>query len=366
MTVWERIWFTPRSGFDLAVTRLIVFWVAGFELWEHVIEDFPAGLAALGTAWDPISFVDLLGLPAPSAAVGGILWPLGAALCLLAGLGVGGRWVGVPAGLLSVYLFTLRNCFGKIDHDLNVVVMGLLVLVFAPPVASLVARLRDGDNEEPSWRFNWPVVAVRAGYALMFFGAAWSKVTNAGLDWITSESMRNILISENLLFRSPALTDVALWLAATPILWQGVAAMTIVGEGSLVLAVISSRPWVRNAAALLAVALQAGLNLLLRLGGAPLMTMVSVFADWEWLATRGRLTRLLIPGIFVGLAVINYVARPTILEALAPGAIAVVVGALALRFKSPDQGARLRRRRPPPIPTSPGAAPSWPATERRP
>lgn len=289
---WEALWFTPRSAGGLVIVRLIVFGTATLVLESRIRAGIPAAQAALQDAWEPVSFIGLLGFPPPSETFGAVAWPLGLVLSGVAALGWGGRWVQMSAGLLTAYLLTLINCFGKINHGLNVLVMGLFLMAAAPAVPSLLRFVRESKPVPVSWRYAWPVVGLRVGFALMFSFAALSKLRASGLEWVTSENLRNVLVQETFL-RSATLSAVAEWLAAEPWRWKAAAGAALLAEAGLILAVLAAG-WVRVAAVAMAAGLVLGMNLTMDLGGWANVLLIPVFIDWEALS-RSSFRRWLVP-----------------------------------------------------------------------
>ena len=316
-TRWEQFWFRPVGTVGLRIVRLVVFGVAGMVLFTDIGVLVPS-IGNAGALWDPISFYRFV--PAPAAAFLDVAFPLAVAGCIAGAAGLGGRRVALPVGLLAGFLVGIGNNLGKVNHDRNVLVMALFVLAFAPAAER---------GAEPSWRFRWPVAAVALGYALMFFFAGISKVRASGVDWVLSENMRNILISENLLLRAPALSDVALWIAAEPWRWKTAAALALVGELGLVIGVVTRHPIASAVLVAQGAGVIFGLNLLLDLGGWPLVVMAAVLVDWnELVRLRAPWPTVVGAGIFTIIAGITVLIRPASLV-VRETALVAVMGCIA-------------------------------------
>ncbi len=299
-TWWERFWFRPVTAVGLRIVRVVVFGVAAMVLFTDIGVLKPSIVNA-GTLWDPISYYRLL--PQPGAAALDVMYPLTVVLCGLAAFGLGGRRVSVPAGISGGYLAAIGNNLGKVNHDRNVLVMALFLLAFAPVI---------GEGEGRSYRFRWPVAGVALGYSLMFLFAGVSKLRTSGLEWIFSENLRNILVSENLLLRAPALSDVALWVAEEPWRWKPAAALAVLGELGLVVGVLSRRPILSAVFLAQGAGVIFGLNLFLDLGGWPLVVMTATLVDWDRVTTRlaRPFPTLVVAGVFGIVAVVTLLMRP--------------------------------------------------------
>ncbi len=317
-TWWERFWFRPVTATGLRIVRVVVFGVAAMVLFTDIGVLKPSIVNA-GSLWDPISYYRLL--PQPGEAVLDVMYPLTVALCGLAAFGLGGRWTSVPAGIFGGLLAAIGNNLGKINHDRNVLVMALFLLAFAPAAD-------DGDGR--SYRFRWPVAGVALGYSLMFLFAGVSKIRTSGLEWVFSENMRNILVSENLLLRAPALSDVALWVAEEPWRWRVAAAMAVLGELGLVVGVLSRRPILSAVFLAQGAGVIFGLNLFLDLGGWPLVVMTATLVDWDRVTTRLRPSpaTVVAVGVFGVIAVVTVLIRPPTLV-LRETALVVLMGVLS-------------------------------------
>jgi hypothetical protein len=253
---WDRTWFTPEPALSMVFLRWLVLGVLAADTWRRRsfyrgMPDRPAEL------WEPISFLGWLPTPQPNHVVVEVL---------LVAIGVGvvtslAGWfprVGAGvAGIATLLLTAMLNSFGKVNHDQQMLVfMVLAVALAAAP----------GPSAPASWRYRWPIQTSRLVMAMMLFSAGAAKVTLGGPDWVLSSSMRNILVTESLLFRDPPLREVALWIATEPWRWRLAAAGAVAGELVLILAVVARRP---EAVSTLAQAFETTPNAKQRVSGAP-------------------------------------------------------------------------------------------------
>ncbi len=284
-SVWVRFWFTPSAPTALAFVRSVVFLtLAGLFLHElytglyDVFGDRPENL------WEPISILAPIPLPVPSTTVFVVLAVVGVAASLATITGILPRTTGLVAAGAGLYIMFARNSFGKIDHNLNVLAFMLIITVFAPAIPLWWRR----SDHAGSGNFTWPVTLIRMSFALMLASAAWTKLRVSGIDWALSENLRNVLISENLFFRDPQMSELAVWIAAEPWRWQLAAVGALAAEG-LMITYFFLRPFaLRLIAFSLGAGLVIGLNYLLSLGGWVVMALLPVFIDAGYLARTTR------------------------------------------------------------------------------
>lgn len=320
---WSRTWFTPGTPAALLAVRVLVFVTVAADVFRHR-EHFATLPERGGRIWEPISALGTLRVPPPTPAVVAVLtWTALLGCCLAL---VRGRLLARTGGAVTLlaygYLQLAENSFGKIDHDRQPLLIMLVVLTLADVP-------RRGDA--PSWRWGWPVQACRAALAVMLLAAAWSKLTVSGVEWVFSANLRNVLAAESLLFRDPALSGLALWVASEPWRWQLVALGTLVGEAVMIGAIIVRRqPW-RGLFAAAGVSTLVGITLFMGLVGFPLVVLAAVMLDVDGLGTaRSQPRRAWRRGAVAaaGLAVLSATTwlaaeRPSQLVPLAAFAVAV-------------------------------------------
>lgn len=217
--VWDAYWFAPAAPLALGVCRAIT---CAWFFYIYVRRDFSGWGGVPRVYWMPTHAFELLHLPLASTAT--LEWlQLGWVLSLaLAAIGWFSRSSAVLACLVGFYLVGLNHCFGKIDHNDTVVPLLLLVLAMSRcgDAFSLDAWLADrrairlGRKPErtASGAYTWPIRAVWLLTGLVYFAAGLSKLRIGGLAWITSDSMRNILLKHHYPGFSP-LTGIGLVLA---------------------------------------------------------------------------------------------------------------------------------------------------------
>ena len=189
-------WRTPAPAKRLAVLRVLV---GGFAV-GYVAIRAPSLLSY--TSFDdsqfaPVGVVTLLGGPLPDVVLRLLLVAtLFVGLAFLAGWRF--RISGPSFALLLLALLTYRNAWGQIFHTENILVLHVLVLGLSPAAdaLSLDSRGRDAPGEEA--RYGWPIRLMCILTVATYFIAGETKLRIAGLDWITTDSLRNLIAYDNL------------------------------------------------------------------------------------------------------------------------------------------------------------------------
>ena len=187
----------------LAALRLLI---GGYGL-VYLAARFPhvVGVASFSPGqFAPVGPVSLLSAPLPHALV-----VLIAALGVVAGLAfVAGHRYRVSGPLFAVLLLwatSYRNSWSMIFHTENLLVLHVFVLGLVPAAAdvwSLDARRRRPEPEPApeleGWRWGWPIVLLCAVTLATYFIAGYTKLDRAGLQWITSDTLRYYVAYDNI------------------------------------------------------------------------------------------------------------------------------------------------------------------------
>ncbi len=121
--------------------------------------------------------------------------------------------------------------------------------------------------------------------SLVFFGAGVSKLRHAGLEWIGSENLANLLIRGQYgAYVGDPLTTLGLEIARHAWLYQSLAAATVGLELGYPLALVSRR--VRRIAAPGGLALLIGIWVLMGIGFVPLMICHLFWVPWDRVGRR--------------------------------------------------------------------------------
>jgi len=238
----DRYWRAPAPAARLAALRIII---GGFAL-GYVLVRAPNLGSYAGVPeeqFSPVGVGAILSEPLPGIAVE--LLPL---LTAVAGLAfvVGWRYQGSGPifALLLLWVTTYRNSWGQIFHTENLLVMHVLVLALSPAAdaISLDARRRNGVPPEDG-RYGWPIQLMCLITLMTYFITGQTKLRNAGLDWLTTDSLRNYIAYDNL--RKAELGDthslVGAELVAHAWLFKPLAVFTLAVEIGAPLAMLGGR-----------------------------------------------------------------------------------------------------------------------------
>jgi HTTM domain len=240
--VFERVasyWLAPVPAARLGAMRVLVVGFAWLYLNIRLLHfaDF-AGLSG----FRPVGVVTLLSAPLPSSAT----WAIALATSA-AGLAFAVGWqtrISGPvfaAGL--VWVTSYASSWGMIFHTENVLVLHVCVLALSPcgDAWSLDARRRPpaADDERHGWPLRVMAVITTASYLV----AGITKLRLSGLDWLTSDILRQHVAFDAL--RKAALggihSPLGPWLAGQAWPWRPLAAFTLVVELGAPIALMGGR-----------------------------------------------------------------------------------------------------------------------------
>ncbi len=195
MIAWS---FPTAPAARLAALRIVL----GLAAWSYVVARLPdlVGVARLpGWQFKPVGPVALLGAPLPGALVVALVV---LSIALGAGFVAGWRWRITGPGFAAVLLWVIsyRNSWGMTFHTENLMVLhvGVLACARSADAWSLDARrtgvVADGEHV----RYGGPIRLLAIVTVTTYFIAGYSKVANAGLGWVTSDTLRNYVAFDNL------------------------------------------------------------------------------------------------------------------------------------------------------------------------
>ncbi len=288
LAAWFRwSWFRPTTAVNLAVSRIVVCGgLLGIALFDH-----PERWAAVDPSfWLPIPLFRLLHWSvAPAGVLELLSWAFRLAL-LLACLGLGTRLATAAAFGLGLYLLGLPQNFGKVDHSetVPVLVLGILAVSRCGEALSLDRWRRNratgatGALPPPSPEFTWPIRLAWLLMVTVFAAAGFGKLRGSGLEWVTSDTMRNLLVRHHYTHVPPL--DLGLRLAEWPGVCHALAAATLVLEVLCPLALISRRLRLPLMFGLLG--MQVGILLLMGIDFRPYFPCYAVWVPWDRLAER--------------------------------------------------------------------------------
>lgn len=191
--VW---WRAPAPASRLAALRIII---GGFAL-GYVLIRAPHLAAFSGHAewqFEPVGIVAVLSAPLPATGVQTLV-----ALTAIFGLAfVSGwryKWTAPAFALLLLWVITYRNSWGQVFHTENLMVIHVMILALSPAADALSLDSRGRAMENDSRDYGWPIRLMCAVTVLAYFVSGQTKLRNAGLDWITTDSLHNHVAYDNL------------------------------------------------------------------------------------------------------------------------------------------------------------------------
>ena len=202
---WNAFWFAPTVPWSLGLCRagffgsFYILFLARTDLRWYAL--FPPGFHR------PRSFFAWLALPTPTLDV--LAWLVTAFefSVILAALGLLTRPATTTAFVVGLYVLGLQFNYGYLHwaHAVVPIVMGILALSpcgAALSADALIRRLVKGRVAGSGGQYRWPIQLVRLVFVTVFLAAGLSKLRQAGLDWIFSDTLRNYFLENQYVFRS--------------------------------------------------------------------------------------------------------------------------------------------------------------------
>ncbi|MCH8814991.1 MAG: HTTM domain-containing protein [Chloroflexi bacterium] len=240
----DRFWYRPAPATRLAALRIII---GGFALGYVVIRgphlmgyaDFDA------SQFEPTGVTSVLSGTLSDDVLGALVM-----ITILAGVafvtGAGYRVTGPIFAMLLLFVTGYRNSFGQIFHTENLMVIHVMVLALAPAADSVsLDAWRRGETRtlEPDGRYGWAIQLMCLLTVLTYFISGQTKLRNAGLEWVTTDTLRNFVAYDNL--RKAELGDSYSFIGAALVahgwLFKPLAAFTLAAELGAPLAMLGGR-----------------------------------------------------------------------------------------------------------------------------
>ena len=214
---WERYWFRPAPVFDLAVVRLIA---VAFQL-HHLSTVRPradfGSLAALPDfMYAPVFAMRILTLPfgwdyRPSEDVVVTIYWLTVLAGVFALIGYRTTLSLIVFAAGNVYVQGFEYSFREVHHPEAIVIIAIALLALAPSGAALslddwLTRRRGSrgstsavDSLEVESRFaRWPLLVIQWMFALIYFSAAFHKLTASGLEWMNGWTLQYYMVQDSM------------------------------------------------------------------------------------------------------------------------------------------------------------------------
>lgn len=192
----DRWWYAPAPAARLGALRI---GVGGFALgylflrWPNLISyaEFDerrfVPIGVVNVLGEPLA-ADLVRLLVVAAIVSGVAFVAGWKY----------RFSGPLFAVLLLWVTTYRQSFGQIFHTENLMVLHVIVLALAPAAHALSLDSRGRDRPADSGWYGWGVQLMCLATVLTYFISGETKLRNAGLDWVTTDSLRNYVAYDNL------------------------------------------------------------------------------------------------------------------------------------------------------------------------
>lgn len=204
-SAWTRFWFAPSAPWQLGLCRagffglFYVLFLARTDLRWYAL--FPPGF------YQPRSFFTWLPLPTPSWDVLSWLVTAFEISVILAALGLLTRLATTAAFVLGLYVLGLQFNYGYLHwaHAIVPVVAGILALSPCGDALSVDAGIRraaTGKAARAGGQYRWPIQLVRLVFVTVFLAAGLSKLRQAGLEWVLSDTLRNYFLENQYVFRT--------------------------------------------------------------------------------------------------------------------------------------------------------------------
>lgn len=238
---WRVFWFSPSSATNLGLCRVLA---CALFLWTRRYADYSVWATIPDVFWMPIPLFRWFGIPVfPLHILSalGVVWKV-ALLTTMVGLWT--RPSAAVACLVGGYLLGLPQNFGKTHHSTTIIPLILLIFTAsrcgdAWSMDRLMQRAqRPHESPAPSGEYTWPIRLVWLLTALVFFAAGVAKLRHAGLAWVTTDSMANILLSHHYQGHEPH-GRIGLLLAGNPWAYKSMAAAAMLAETLVPLALFN-------------------------------------------------------------------------------------------------------------------------------
>ena len=180
------------------------------------------------------------------------------ALCgigMFAGIAFTAGWrfrVSGPAfAVLLLWVTSYQNSWGQIFHTENLMVLHAIALAVGPAADALSLDARAGRTRTaagPHARYGWPVRLMALLTVITYMTTARAKLEGAGLEWVTSDVLRNQVAYDNLrkLVLGDPYSPLGGWLVRFGWLFPPLAASTLLIESGAAVALLggwTARLW---------------------------------------------------------------------------------------------------------------------------
>lgn len=184
-------WFTPLAPQRLALLRIAT---GVFSLWYllmriHIFSNLSESGAAM---FDPIGAVWWLRQPLPDVWIQ-LFLAITIALNVAYAAGWKFRFTGPAFALSLLLLFSYRNSWSMIYHDMNALVLQVLAIGFAASAGAYSADARHSERAPLAhWSYGWPIKLICTVTTFTYFVSGIAKInSDYGWAWAGGESLRS-------------------------------------------------------------------------------------------------------------------------------------------------------------------------------
>lgn len=176
-------------------------------------------------------------------------WTLGAGLVLAIGLGIAFvlgwrfRWTGPAYAAALLWVTSYRNSWGMVFHTENLLVLHTVVLGLSASADTWRWPFGGQPKCQASSRYGWAVVLMGLLTTLTYFVAGWAKLSHSGIEWVTSDTLRNFVAYDNVrkIELGSGYSVLGAWMVAHPSWFHPLAAFSLVVELGAPLAILHRR-----------------------------------------------------------------------------------------------------------------------------
>jgi len=289
---WNKLWFSPEPARNLAAARIVF---SAHALWILMSRDLPAISGLPHEFWIFVPrtalwrYLIFPGHPRGEEFLQGL-----AVLALLGALtGFYPRLSCLVSGLLLYHLAPLETIIWTTNpyvRGFTITVLALVTLSFSPcgDAFCLFGRRRVGSKTNPSWVYSWPLRLIQVFLCQVYLFSGYVKLSSSGLAWISADNLHNWLLYISQVDQVSVYKSFGLWIADHPAVCLLVAVGTIALELGFIAVIFwkGSRIWLIPLAILFHMGILFSMNLTFLN-----LPQLLVFADWEALFTRLKLTQ---------------------------------------------------------------------------
>jgi Vitamin K-dependent gamma-carboxylase len=284
------------TALNLAVARVVIMSAMLWDTRLGRLLDFASldpALMAAPHGWGLLA--PHVPLDAPIVMAAYLVLVIAATLGLV---GLAGRAMCGVSAATALYLHTIPQLFGKVNHTANHLILFSVLLAVAPSCDALAidavrTAVRDADRGfvrrmAPSRAYALALQAMMVYIGLAYFFPGVWKVARAGSRWFSGDNMRLLILSK---LQEFPISPLQHWVVGQSWLLALMPVVTVVFEIGFVFAILDRRA--RPATALVGVGFHEATGAVMGIWFTALQASYVVFIDWtgclQWVASRRRI-----------------------------------------------------------------------------